>query len=869
MRKILFTIFSLLSILIIWDGINQDAHSNVGGSPGGYSGSPADGNRTCGNCHGGNANPATQPGIIASNIPVAGYTPGSVYTLTLTADHLGKVKYGFELSASNSGGTSLGGFIHTTSFTRAVITKNATHTTAGTAAPSGSRTWTLDWTAPASGTGTVTFYMTLNATNSSGGSSGDIILKSTLSISEKIEPCQLNELTVSANNSTICPNASTFISVFNTEPGISYELKNAGTNATIGLAQSGNGGTLSFSTGNLSSATTFKILATKDLTCDKTMTSQPTVTLFNDPIPTISADGPLSFCIGDSVVLTSSAAQSYSWSTGQTSSSITVKNAGNYSVTATYTNGCTRSSGITAVTTNPLPAPTVTPKGAISLCSGDSLTLSTGVFANYTWSNGKTTRDVVIKTAGNYSVQVVNQFGCVGKSLDTAFVTLKPKPSALITVTDNAFFCDGDSVILSVPAGNNYQWSNGSTSNAITVKTTGNFSVSVESGGCTSKSDTIKTELKTVVNPVLNYSGNVALCQGSTITLSLSSPYSSYLWSTGETSPTITVGNSGSYSVQVGNAFGCKKTSATVTVSSGAELRPLIQPSGPTVLCPGESVIFSVGSFDNYLWSNGVTDSALTVTQAGAYSVFVSNQSGCSGRSDTIIVLSEASPIVSMVTNGLITGCDSVYLEATSGNYTYLWNTGETVNPIYSSQNGFHFVTVTSPAGCKTRSDSALTVVGQTPNASISFFGGVFTSSESERNQWYRGAALLVGETNSTLQLGSEDGDYYTVVTDETGLCKDTSNVININRTSIQVVDEPLIKLYPNPANDKLLVSYAGIAPTQLVIYNLLGAEIATFSNRISPIVVDISSLGEGPYLLSIIFPHSVVIKPFSVQKND
>jgi hypothetical protein len=66
----------------------------------------------------------------------------------------------------------------------------------------------------------------------------------------------------------------------------------------------------------------------------------------------ISAGGPVNFCEGGSVILTSSAASGYLWSNGATTRSITVTDAGSYTVTVTNTAGCTLTSSAVNVTTN-------------------------------------------------------------------------------------------------------------------------------------------------------------------------------------------------------------------------------------------------------------------------------------------------------------------------------------------------------------------------------------------------------------------------------------------------------------------------------------------------------------------------------------
>jgi len=104
---------------------------------------------------------------------------------------------------------------------------------------------------------------------------------------------------------------------------------------------------------------------------------------------TITAGGPTTFCIGDSVTLTSSPGTTYLWSTAANTASINVKTAGSYSVQVTNANGCQSAASIpTVVTVNALPAtPTITPGGPTSFCEGDSVTLNSSAGTAYLWSN--------------------------------------------------------------------------------------------------------------------------------------------------------------------------------------------------------------------------------------------------------------------------------------------------------------------------------------------------------------------------------------------------------------------------------------------------------------------------------------------------
>ncbi len=145
------------------------------GSPGGFAGSPGDNGMNCTSCHSGTAQTAS--GWISTNVTGAGYVGGDTYTITVNGSHAGSSKFGFELTAEDASGAKVGTFIITNSGETKLANSNksVTHTFAGTSAPGGSKTWSADWTAPAGSTGTITFYASVNATNSNGGTGGDVV----------------------------------------------------------------------------------------------------------------------------------------------------------------------------------------------------------------------------------------------------------------------------------------------------------------------------------------------------------------------------------------------------------------------------------------------------------------------------------------------------------------------------------------------------------------------------------------------------------------------------------------------------------------------------------------------------------------------
>ncbi len=151
-----------------------------GGSPAGYSGSPADA-MDCSDCHGGSATSAT--GILSSDIPVAGYTAGANYTITVTL--AGSGKKGFEVSPQNSAGTLLGTLTAGSGTTLKGSGKYITQSSAVTTSPA---VWTFTWTAPASGTGTVTFYGAFAITTSTTKVSTMVVNESSASVSDNNNP---------------------------------------------------------------------------------------------------------------------------------------------------------------------------------------------------------------------------------------------------------------------------------------------------------------------------------------------------------------------------------------------------------------------------------------------------------------------------------------------------------------------------------------------------------------------------------------------------------------------------------------------------------------------------------------------------------
>lgn len=188
MKKVVLILSTVVCGFIIFSADVKQGHSDDTGAPNANTGSPTDG-ATCtqSSCH--DDGSASAGGSITSNIPVNGYIPGQTYTITASAiDPNGNaVKFGFQVSPQAANGTQLGTMVVTNATTTKLTSggKYITHKLAGTGnGTNGTRAWSFDWTAPAAGTGSVTFYGAFNVSNNNSARTGDKIYNTTLVVPE-------------------------------------------------------------------------------------------------------------------------------------------------------------------------------------------------------------------------------------------------------------------------------------------------------------------------------------------------------------------------------------------------------------------------------------------------------------------------------------------------------------------------------------------------------------------------------------------------------------------------------------------------------------------------------------------------------------
>ncbi len=138
-----------------------------------------------------------------------------------------------------------------------------------------------------------------------------------------------------------------------------------------------------------------------------------------------------------------------------------------------------------------------------------------------------------------------------------------------LTVEGKSAVCEGDSVVISAPPGYaSYLWSTGETTRSIAVGTPGTYyAIATDSLGCPYDFDTVQVSILPRRAPSITAIGSLDFCKGDSVVLEAQPGFGSYLWSTGETTRSITVHLSGSYSVSAVSANGCDGLSDTIVVN--------------------------------------------------------------------------------------------------------------------------------------------------------------------------------------------------------------------------------------------------------------------------------------------------------------
>jgi hypothetical protein len=311
-------------------------------------------------------------------------------------------------------------------------------------------------------------------------------------------------------------------------------------------------------------------------------------------------------------------------------------NFGNFSVVGTYTieattpiGACaTMMSGNAKIIINPLPVIVLTTS---DYCGGSQ------IIANYNgpnsykylWSNGVSSgfytnvHSINITNSGTYSVTATSGDNC--KSTASAVVNPKVLPTATISSTDNC----GSSFINLTTNATGYKWSNGATTEDITVSQAGTYSITVTgANGCTANINRTPA-FKKIPDVDLQVTNSCGQSESSLI--AYSSDASSYLWSNGSTSSAILVipvTTPTTYTIT------CTATNGCTVIKSGVAIKREAAMANISVnACENTAILEASGTnITAYKWFDNTTTSSTSVTLTATpvyYELTVTNTDNC------------------------------------------------------------------------------------------------------------------------------------------------------------------------------------------------------------------------------------------------
>jgi uncharacterized protein (TIGR02145 family) len=354
-------------------------------------------------------------------------------------------------------------------------------------------------------------------------------------------------------------------------------------------------------------------------------------------------------------------------------------------LTLTATNGCD-SVVILNLTVNSLPTAGITNNTSDTelSCFTTNISVTATGGTTYAWSGGSSTNTAAntFNTAGTYTVTVTAENGCT----DTESITITQSadlPIVSISPSITELSCTNPTATLTASGtGTSYLWSNGATTAIITVSSAGTYTVTATAAnGCTNTASQGITENKTTPTAGItnNDATTILTCTKTSISVTATGG-TTYAWSGGSSTNTATntFNTAGTYTVTVTATNGCTDTES-ITITENKIVPTVNISANRTILtCTNSTATLTAsGTGTSYLWSNGATTAAITVSSAGTYTVTATAANGCTNTASQGITENKTTKYSELTVSSCDTysyGTASVEGQKTytvSGNYTH------------------------------------------------------------------------------------------------------------------------------------------------------------------------------------------------------
>jgi len=248
----------------------------------------------------------------------------------------------------------------------------------------------------------------------------------------------------------------------------------------------------------------------------------------------------------------------------------------------------------------------------------------------FLWNTGSTNQTIQVNpmVSTMYSCTSTNSVGCIVQ--DSVMIEVN---GPIVNLGSDTSLCEGQAINLDAGnPGDTYLWSNGSTSQTISVDTAGVQSVMVmNSIGC-SYEDSISISINALPTVGYSISPNDTVCIGTPVTLS-GTGANFYSWTSSILDGvSFTADSSYTYILTGTDTNGCTNTAIADIVATEVFVY-----LGPDIIQPSPTTLDAGVGFVSYLWNTGETTQTINAPASGLYFVTVTDINGCSG-SDTIMV---------------------------------------------------------------------------------------------------------------------------------------------------------------------------------------------------------------------------------------
>ena len=652
---------------------------------------------------------------------------------------------------------------------------------------------------------------------------------------------------------------------------------NGGTNGAINLTPTGGNGPYTFNWGGGITtedrtglaAGTYSVTITDFNGCSGVVSgitvTQPTTALNGTAVITTVA------CNGGSngaINLTPSGGTppyTFSWIGGVTTEDRTGLVSGNYFVTITDANNCSR--GLNFFVSEPTALGGTLNRTNATCFGGNNGTLNltpSGGTAPYTylWSDGVTTEDRTNLIAGNYSVVVTDVNGC-----STTLNQIVSQPATAVsgtTVVTNVS-CNGssDGAIVLTPTGGaapyTFNWGTITTKDR-TGLAAGTYSVTItDANGCTGVVSGIEVTQPAAITPT--FTQVAPICSGGTLSALPTTSNNSIVgtWLPALDNTTTTTYTFTPNSGQCG-------TTATMTITVNVTAQPTRDNNISSTLCNNATIGTLISKFNNssnvLCYSAPTGGSPLNASQliapvnAGVVYYLTQTVSGCeSTRLAYSAFVNFIQPPTATNPQNFCSGATIANLSATpaSGASISGWFTASTGGSALPSTtlltSSTYYVGQSHQSGCALER-TAVNVTVLNVDGTITQSSGVLSATQNGANyQWYSCPNTLIsGATNQTF-TPTVLGDYKATIT-QNG-CTVTSNCITVTTLGTSDFDSTSFSCYPNPTNGILNVNYSSEI-SKVEVSNMLGQNVLSQTNNSKEAQIDMQFLPSGTYLVKI-----------------